>query len=42
VEAAVDPDDGLAFGRELAGFVFGDAIGQGEFARDLLITVQLL
>ena len=41
VEAAVDPDDGLALGGERAGFVLGDALGMRQPPRDLLVAVEV-
>ncbi|MNR90631.1 hypothetical protein D3C72_216170 [compost metagenome] len=41
VQAAVDPDHGLAFGGHGAGLGFADALGLGQTTRDLLIAVQM-
>ncbi len=41
VEAAVDPDDGTAFGGEGAGVGFGEAFGAGEALGDGAIVVEL-
>jgi len=38
VEAAVDPDDGFAFGGEGAGFGFGEIFGAGEAPGDVLVA----
>ena len=38
VQAAVDPDHGLAFARERARLVVGEALGQREAARDVLVA----
>ena len=37
VQAAVDPDDGLALARERAGLLVGEPLSQRETARDLAI-----
>ena len=42
VQAAVDPDDGLALFRERAGLVVGQALGEREPARDLLVAREVL
>ena len=41
VETAVDPDHGLALDRELAGFRFGQSLGQGQPGRDLLVAGEI-
>ena len=42
VQAAVDPDHGLAFLGQRLGLVVGQALGLREPARDLLVAFQLL
>jgi hypothetical protein len=42
VEAAVDPDDRLAFGGQLAGVLVGHPLGARQLLRDLLVAVELL
>ena len=42
VQAAVDPDHGLAFLRQRARLLVGQALGLGQPARDLAVAVQLL
>ncbi|MNJ31664.1 hypothetical protein D3C77_263080 [compost metagenome] len=41
MQAAVDPDHGLALGGQGAGLGLADALGLGQAARDLLIAVDL-
>ena len=40
MQAAVDPDDGLAFFGERVGLVFRKAFGMGELGGDLLVVVE--
>ena len=42
VEAAVDPDHGLALAGQGAGGVVGEAVGQRQLARNLPVAVELL
>ena len=42
VQAAVDPDDGLALGGQLAGLGLVDALGQREPAGDVPVVVELV
>ena len=42
VEAAVDPDDRLAFFGERLGLVVGETLGQRELLADLAVVVEVL
>ena len=41
VQAAIDPDDGLALFGQRARLLLADAFGEGELARDLLVLRQI-
>ena len=41
VQAAIDPDDGLAFGGEGVGLIVGEAFGAGEALGDLFVARQV-
>ncbi len=41
VQSGIDPHHGLALGGQLAGFVFGYALGLRQFAGDLLIAIKI-
>ena len=42
VQAAVDPDDRLAFRRERARLLVGEPLGERQPPRDLLVAIELL
>ena len=42
VQAAVDPDDGLALARQRAGLLVGESFGRRQAPGDLLVAIEIL